>query len=432
MIIQPKKQHTDELKFVLGIIFLMLVSTMQSAEPMLSDSLKNLLERAKNDAERIELMLEISNHTAQSDNSTAMVYAHRAALLAALSDDRYAESKAGNQLGILYFKAGILDSAAFYFNRSLKYFPPDADAYTLAAGYNNLGAIYLAKENPDSAAIYFQKALEALHRFKSLNDSLPLPGVTSILNNLGLIYKEKKDYPAARRYFEEGIRSAHKYPKEQRIYARLLNNYGGILTLTGEMNRALDTLEKALRIRQKIEDFGGIVSSFSNLGFYYSEAYDLQNAVHYTKKAYHLSLQFDAKLKIAANAEMLQSLYEEMGLADSSLKYLKVAGTYREQIKTAEANAELQKQRLLDEYKRKVSALNKKKYNTIWQMSTIIFVVVVSVILLLFIYRRMRRKMQAMNSEKNQLRKKTQNQRSHNEILQNEVEIINKNLPPVP
>lgn len=424
---QPQQQNQlFNLHFL--FLFMALSPMLISAEALLADSLPDLLSKARNNEERVRLLLDASERYAGQNNPDALIYAHQAEQLAVKSGYSSGESKACNQLGILYFNTGILDSAAYYFHRSLKKYPPDADAYSLAVAYNNLGAIYLATGNHENAINYFEKALDALCRFKSLNDSLPLPGITNIYNNLGLIYKEKQDYAAASDYFEKGIGFAQMYPKEQRIYAKLLNNYGGILIMSGQRIKALDSLEKALRIRQKIEDFNGLMASYSNLGFYYSHFNNLPKSVDFTKKAFTLAMQFDAKRQIVANAETLQSLYEEMAMADSSLKYLKIAAAYREQVNADLAAAELEKQYLLEQYTEKLSNINKKLSVKRWQLVFIMAVILLLLALSVLLFQRQRKKLLQTNYVQNQLKENTLELKSENEALQNEVVNMNRKL----
>ncbi|MEX2596649.1 MAG: tetratricopeptide repeat-containing sensor histidine kinase [Salibacteraceae bacterium] len=111
-----------------------------------------------------------------------------------------------NVAGWTYYRLGEMDSALFYFNRSIAsfetYCPGNPDiAYPLG----NLGLIYRKLGKLDSSEYFSKKA-------KALFELMHYPtGKAEALNNLGFIAAEKRNHAKAEKLFEEALAIADDY-----------------------------------------------------------------------------------------------------------------------------------------------------------------------------------------------------------------------------
>lgn len=140
--------------------------------------------------------------------------------------------------------------------------------------YNQLGMIYRAGGDRPGALLAYNNALKIARK---LSDSITL------LNNKANIYKDVNQYEQALQQYE--LIYALTSPKRDSLQvAMVMDNMGAVLSA---MNRpaAIDTLLKALAIRERYKDYTGLYASYKNLAQYYADRNDRATALDYAHKA---------------------------------------------------------------------------------------------------------------------------------------------------
>lgn len=146
--------------------------------------------------------------------------------------------------------------------------------------YNNLGVVTNNLKEYDKAVDYHEEALFYLNK-TNLASTLQY----SSLNNIGVIYQEKGDHPKAISYFEQILRYDSLLVKNAELYAKVLNNLAYNKFKNRDTVNTFNQLNRALEIRDSIDDFRGLSVSHYNIAEYYVEQQDTISAFAYAEKA---------------------------------------------------------------------------------------------------------------------------------------------------
>lgn len=106
-------------------------------------------------------------------------------------------------------------------------------------------------------------ARDSLASFRRINDQ---QGIIDAYNALARVYYLRSDYPQAAEYVQEAIQYAAADPVQK---AYLTSNLGRIYLLTGEMDKAEESLRRSLEISTAERFIPGLVSDHLSLGYLY-------------------------------------------------------------------------------------------------------------------------------------------------------------------
>lgn len=183
--------------------------------------------------------------------------------------------------------------------------------------YNNLGIVYGELKDLKSAVFYHQKAL--LLRERENKQEL----VIQSYNNIACAFMDNGYLSSAKRYFLKGLSYDQNllllYPIE---YSRLLDNYAHLKSLLSEKG-ALDDLQKALFIRQKINHQAGILTSYLHLSDYYQKKDNIALSNSYANKAYLGALKGKKYRDVLSSLVILESNSQRSGDYKKALQYAK-------------------------------------------------------------------------------------------------------------
>ena len=136
----------------------------------------------------------------QGNEEDAILHFHRAATLAEHRRNRFIQSRALANLGVLYRQQGSLEEALAASRQALAVDPHFASAH------NNLGYALLVQGRREEAIRHFRQALELE------------PTLDVAHSNLGLTYAEKQEWEAALAYLRQAERLN---PSSSEVHARL-------------------------------------------------------------------------------------------------------------------------------------------------------------------------------------------------------------------
>lgn len=142
--------------------------------------------------------------------------------------------------------------------------------------YNQLGKIYRASDQSEKAIEAYNLALQFS---RTTIDSMTL------INNKATIYKDSKKYQKALEQLELAFQKKNSNLHPQQL-AMVLDNLGYVQSKLNNPN-ALPNLNRALHIRDSINDLLGIYSSNKSLAIYYWERNEKQMAHSFANKAYN-------------------------------------------------------------------------------------------------------------------------------------------------
>jgi len=215
--------------------------------------------------------------------------------------------------------------------------------------YNQLGKIYRASEQPKKAIEAYDLAL----RFsKTIADSL------TIINNKATIYKDSKKYLKALELLELALnkKNSQQYPEQ---FARILDNLGYVQFKLNKPN-ALYNLNKALQIRDSLNDLMGRYSSNKSLALYYLDKGKKQRALSYINSANNIAQSINSPMyledalslyifmaddpKIKQYLSLSDSIAKQKQLAENKNAFIKY-NVEKEQKNTAAAQLQQEKER---------------------------------------------------------------------------------------
>jgi len=243
-------------------------------------------------------------------------------------------SKDSLQIAIAYNSMSVIQSdAGDYFGgqesllTSLRYLNErkEDNRNCLVSDYNELGSISLNLKNYDAALDYYDRSLEVA------KDS---SAKAIALNNKAFALQQLGEYAKAAAIYQSILAESKKNERE---YARVLNNLASVQWLRNPSYSAAPELQAALEIRRKANDDWGLNSSYAHLSDYYMHTRP-DSALVYSRAMYTVASKLnspDDKL------EALQKLIL-VGPAQDAKTYFDSYRRLRDSLETARNRAKNQ------------------------------------------------------------------------------------------
>ena len=287
----------------------------------------------------VNTLLQQSKAHFTDSPAKAIDLAYQAKVIAQNLHFQKGEAYALKNIGIAYYFQGKYLEALDYYQQSLKFFTEIKDYVGMANIYSNIGVVYYdqsddvkALENYLLSLKFAELSGDKLRKLSALNNVggvyankpatydkalqyylLALPiceelgkkvelGAISV--NIGFIYAEKHEAGKAMIYFNKALKTYGNSEGSLNAY----NAIGKLYTDEGKYEPALQNLNKALELAQKLNVKLSIVKSLTRLGNVYANQADYKNAILYYKKAEKPALEIGAKLE-------LKDLYQQMSMA---------------------------------------------------------------------------------------------------------------------
>ena len=235
----------------------------------------------------------------QNNPSLSYEYSKKAILKAIEEDSELSLGRAYEILGISHDYLGQLDSALFYFEKSI----------TLLKKQNQkiyLGRTYMSKANSLSL---LSKNKEALIYYTQAHDIFKLEmsakEEASAIMGIGNIYSSMKSYELALKYYDQAL-SYFETAKDSVFVSYMLTNISEVYSSMKNFPKELECQRKSLRIKEKINDDYGLVYSYSNMAGLMAKSNKKDSALYYANAAINSSEKIN-------NQEFLSSSYHALG-----------------------------------------------------------------------------------------------------------------------
>ncbi|MCF8309203.1 MAG: tetratricopeptide repeat protein [Bacteroidales bacterium] len=128
------------------------------------------------------------------------------------------EQTAYSNIGVVFFRKRLSDSAIHYATKSLKLAKKLGDSASLAKAYSDVGGYYLEKDN-------YVKALENLSKSEKYEDPNNHFEMAVLNIRQGIAYGEIKDFKKARETYMTALRHSKKQNRQE-IEGTIYNNIG--------------------------------------------------------------------------------------------------------------------------------------------------------------------------------------------------------------
>ena len=219
-------------------------------------------------------------------------------------------------IAIAHLESKNYDSARLYLNRALK--KNSGNAESMAECLNNLGVLNYHLGELDSS-IHFYNA--AYNKYQELQDSAMM---TVLEINLGSIYKVKGLYKQSLELLLRASRKLERGEPSANL-ASCYNSIGNMYSKIGEPMAALIYHRRSLEIKRKIGDDKNMASSYNNIGNAYLDLKLYDSAMGNFRKSLDIKRQFNDKAGQGTSLSNIGEIMVKMGKLEEAKDYLREA-----------------------------------------------------------------------------------------------------------
>ena len=252
--------------------FLVLFSSVRAQS--IADSLKNIVSSAKEDTNKVNALILLSDEYRSSNINQSLEFAKQSLKLSEQLNFDRGQVSSNNAIGIANYFMGNYPQALSHYIKAIKILEKTGNKKKIGAISNNIAAVYLELKQYKEAESYFNKCLKI---DEELRDST---GIAEGYNNIATIYQD-----------------------------------------LGKNDIALIYNTKALKIRETINDVVGLPSSLTNLGVVFMNMKDYKNSNEYFTKALRLYKENSDSMGMAIAFANLGDLCESQKLYIQSLAF---------------------------------------------------------------------------------------------------------------
>ncbi len=313
------------------------------------DSLEKVLQQKNlNDTNRVNTMIWISwHHFRNSDQEKSIEWGKKAAELSKKAAFLRGESRSITLVGNAFKERGNYDSALYYHQKALKLRLKTGNQKALADTYNSLGdnslnlgkykesidyfiqsqkiyiqlkdtlgeawsycniGVVLSNQNDTEGAVEnYSKASALARKLKNGN------ALAWYNNNLGNAYLNLMEYDKAKECFEESLRALQIKDVNKMTLAFTYNSMGNLYDLQGNPMKAIPLYEKALALRQEINDQNGVAWSLMDIGGVSLKAGKYTDALRYFIGALGIAKTIKQPERIRDSYHQLSETYFHLG-----------------------------------------------------------------------------------------------------------------------
>lgn len=389
-------------------------------------------------------------------------------------NDLEGQAKALLTIGNIYDRAGAYPQALQYYFKSLRVNERLKDQERRAIILWNIGSVYEEQQNDSASLNYYLQSLSLLEKQKAKNYS----NLTMISTSIGFFYKHQDTaFDHALVYFQKALEYAQKIPSKYNTHAiaMALTNIGTLYETEHDHTKALAYNQKSFEVARQTNDkillglgYENRARIYRNMGFYgksnrnYREAMkifdklgmkdrlcivqnalsenhirikELDTAAFYALKALKTAKENDLPGFAEKSLENLVEISAQAGLYEKALHYQQQYQGIRDTLLNHEKNSEIAKLQILYETEQKQRQIDMLRIRT--EKERILRYVLLGcfaflIIIGLLIYRQQRlknRKDKMIYASQQQLMEaRLTNTKLHEEQLQNEVKLKNKEL----
>ena len=269
-----------------------------------TDSLENLLGKVSG-KEKVKVLNELTEEWRYISLKKSLEYNKLALYAAKKINDKKGEADALYISGRINNHSGKYDTALISFKKALSIYTKTNNKIGIMESYNSIAVTYWYISDYKKALSNNKKALEISNEIQNAE------GKAIALNNIGLIYSSLGDYDNALKYFIKALKFFEELKSDSQ--AGVLINIGIIFgKILKENEKALYYYFKALKIVEKKMNRETSIL-FYNIGTVYTEMEDYEKAVEYLNKALKLYKQFGDKSGIAYIFMNFGIIFEQKG-----------------------------------------------------------------------------------------------------------------------
>ena len=275
----------------------------------------------KADTTTVNALLDESKSLIGSDSAKAISLAQKARKMAEEIDFPKGEAYALKNMGMVYYLKGKYEETLNYWNQSLQVFEKAEDNVGIANMLSNIGAVYF-NQGADAKALEYN--LKSLQLAEKINDTLRM---ISALSNVGSIYYNKKD-PLALNYLLKVLPLVENIGNTD-AYVVTTGNIGEIYYDNNNDQKALEYYQRSIKAA---DDKLSAAFAVNGIGKVYLKEGQLDKALQSHQKALSIARKFDDKLQEVRSLRGIAAVYMKKGIVATAIDYLQQAHVVVEQM----------------------------------------------------------------------------------------------------
>lgn len=365
------------------VIILLLFSICGlNAQDKSIDSLTQLLSHPKDDAQKLELLSEITDFYSLRDLDKAIVYAREGVQLADKNNDKKWQPKFYEMKGRIHANMLQLDSASLYFAQAEKGYKAIDDKKGQASTYFKIGWVHKKRGELQEA---LEADLKALKLMEAIGDKLGIASANGRLSNdvlrqgrneEALAYAMKTieickengfdeeiiygytaagdaniamgDNQQSYYYFDKALTAAKDLGFGPMSLADFSNNRGNALKRLGRYDEALQEYKNAQALAQQANYQNAINTVIANLGEVNLLLGNYKEALGYQLETVKLQEENGDLTNLPENYMHVSTIYEKLGNYPLALEFQKKARIMGDSIAAAESDRNMSE--LLTQY----------------------------------------------------------------------------------
>lgn len=241
-----------------------------------------------------------------------------------------------NELGNTFLALNQLDSAGFYYQKTLILAEKLGDQATIARTFNNLSIASYKLGN-------FEKAVEWQIKAVKIKEQMPdTVSLATSLNNVGSFFIKLNNYQDARRFLLRAYRIlTEKQSPKIKGYSAL--NLGISYKMLEQYDSAVYFYNKALEIYQTLGAQANIGKIYSNLGGLYEAKLDYDQALNFMKMSLDIAKTQKLSYEAAIRNRNIANVYLLKDQPENAKDYILEAHRLAEEVKSTELSMEVDK-----------------------------------------------------------------------------------------
>ncbi len=297
--------------------------TFSFAQTGSTDSLKVLLRTASSDSVKLELINKLIQNYKNTSWDTVVVYSEKMMQLGIKQNNDALIARSKGSLGEAYYNKGNFSKALSLAFQNLKYIESTNQNAPLANVLNTIGNIYKGQQNYNKAKQYYRRCEKLA---ASINDTTDL---IYTYGNLAYVYEQLNQSDSSLYYAKKFISAPRVRGYDVAIiYAVLGDVYFKI------ENRKLAQLYYSMAIQsaRQSSNLRDVSKVSITLGQYFRKINKVDSSIYYAKEALYYGRRASYNKSVYESSDLLFSLYEDLQMADSAFKYLKIASNTKDEL----------------------------------------------------------------------------------------------------
>lgn len=283
------------------------------------DSLKSVIQKLKNDSNKVKTLNLLAIQIFENNPDTAVVISKHALDISKKIQWVSGIAHSQNCIGNFYLSMGNYSESLKYFVYAIENYKTLKDDISMATILSNIGNLYSHQNNYNKALSYYSEALNIINKYP---DEKKLK--MSILMSIGIVYEYKNMYDLSIKYFHNAIELAKDLNNDIYI-AMIYSNMGNLYENMRDFPKSIEYLKKSLKIAEKNDNKYGMAINYGNLGKLYFRISNFALSEKYFKQALTIDYEINALEQIMIDELHISQLYDTL----SQLKQFSLEHRFR-------------------------------------------------------------------------------------------------------